>query len=37
LHPHTIITDRFPLDRAAEAYATAAAGRSGKVVILPHG
>jgi threonine dehydrogenase-like Zn-dependent dehydrogenase len=36
MHPHTIITDRFPLDRAADAYALAAAGRGGKVVILPH-
>lgn len=33
LHPHDIITDSFPLDRASEAYALMAAGRSGKVVI----
>ncbi|GJE69190.1 L-threonine 3-dehydrogenase [Methylorubrum podarium] len=33
LHPHDIITDSFPLERAPEAYALMAGGRSGKVVI----
>lgn len=33
LSPHTLITDRFPLARAADAYALAATGRSGKVII----
>lgn len=35
LRPSVIITDRFPLDRADEAYELADAGRSGKVAILP--
>jgi hypothetical protein len=33
-HPHAIITDRFPLERAAGAYATA---RGGKAAVPPHG
>ncbi len=33
LHPHDIITDSFPLDRVADAYALMAGGRSGKVVV----
>ena len=33
LHPHDIITDSFPIERAAEAYALVASGKSGKVVI----
>jgi threonine dehydrogenase-like Zn-dependent dehydrogenase len=34
LHPERVVTDRLPLERAADAYATADAGRSGKVVIV---
>jgi threonine dehydrogenase-like Zn-dependent dehydrogenase len=33
LQPHRIITDRFPLSQAAEAYALTASGRAGKVII----
>ncbi len=33
LHPADIITHRFPLDRAAEAYALMASGKCGKVAI----
>jgi threonine dehydrogenase-like Zn-dependent dehydrogenase len=33
LHPHDLITDAFPLERAGEAYALMAGGRSGKVII----
>jgi len=35
LHPEAIITDRFPLERAAEAYALMASGRCGKVAVCP--
>src|SRR5579883_1943074 len=35
LHPETIITHRFPLERAAEAYALMASGRCGKVAVCP--
>jgi threonine dehydrogenase-like Zn-dependent dehydrogenase len=34
-HPDRTVTHRFPLDRAAEAYAVADAGAAGKVVIEP--
>lgn len=37
LHPEDIITHRFPLDRAAEAYALMASGRCGKVAVCPAG
>jgi threonine dehydrogenase-like Zn-dependent dehydrogenase len=37
LHPETIITHRFSLDSAAEAYALMASGRCGKVAVCPHG
>jgi threonine dehydrogenase-like Zn-dependent dehydrogenase len=33
LHPADIITHRFPLDRAADAYALMASGRCGKVAV----
>jgi len=35
LHPDKIITHRFPLERAAEAYTLMASGRCGKVAICP--
>ena len=35
LRPSVIITDRFPLDRAAEAYQLADGGRGGKVALIP--
>ena len=35
LHPETVVTSRFALDDAAQAYATADAGESGKVVLVP--
>ncbi len=34
LNPERIVTDRFPLERADEAYRLAADGRSGKVCIV---
>lgn len=34
-HPHEIVSDRFTLDQADEAYALAAAGAAGKVVLVP--
>jgi threonine dehydrogenase-like Zn-dependent dehydrogenase len=34
LHPETIVTDRFPLDQAGQAYQMAAEGHSGKVCIV---
>ena len=34
LRPEQTVTDRFPLDDAAEAYGTAVEGRSGKVCIV---
>lgn len=37
LHPENIITHRFPLQRAAEAYALMASGRCGKVAVCPAG
>jgi len=35
LHPEAIITDRFPLEKAADAYALMASGRCGKVAVCP--
>jgi threonine dehydrogenase-like Zn-dependent dehydrogenase len=35
LHPEDIITHRFPLERADEAYALMASGRCGKVAVCP--
>lgn len=35
IHPERIVTHRFPLERAAEAYEIADRGDSGKVAILP--
>jgi threonine dehydrogenase-like Zn-dependent dehydrogenase len=35
LHPESIITHRFPLERAADAYALMASGRCGKVAVCP--
>ena len=35
LHPDRTVTDRFPLDEAASAYATADVGAGGKVAIIP--
>ena len=37
LHPERTVTDRFPLDQAAAAYATADAGARGKVAITMGG
>lgn len=34
LHPETVVTDTFPVEQAAEAYATADAAQSGKVAIV---
>jgi threonine dehydrogenase-like Zn-dependent dehydrogenase len=34
LHPERVVTDRFPLAEAAQAYRTADAGRSGKVCVV---
>jgi threonine dehydrogenase-like Zn-dependent dehydrogenase len=33
LHPADIITHRFPLDRAGDAYALMASGKCGKVAV----
>jgi threonine dehydrogenase-like Zn-dependent dehydrogenase len=37
LHPEEIVTHRFPLDRAAEAYSLMASGKCGKVAVCPAG
>lgn len=37
LHPESIITHRFPLERASEAYALMASGKCGKVAVCPDG
>jgi threonine dehydrogenase-like Zn-dependent dehydrogenase len=37
LHPEDIITHRFTLEQAGEAYALMAAGKCGKVAVCPHG
>jgi threonine dehydrogenase-like Zn-dependent dehydrogenase len=34
LHPETVVTHRFPLDQAAEAYQIADSGAAGKVCIV---
>jgi threonine dehydrogenase-like Zn-dependent dehydrogenase len=34
LHPEDTVTDRYPLERASDAYALADAGASGKVCIV---
>jgi threonine dehydrogenase-like Zn-dependent dehydrogenase len=36
LHPEDIVTHRFPLDRADEAYSLMASGRCGKVAVCPN-
>ncbi len=35
LHPEDIVTHRFPLDQASEAYRLMASGRCGKVAVCP--
>ena len=35
LHPENIITHRFALEQAGEAYALMAGGRCGKVAVCP--
>src|SRR5579863_6634199 len=37
LHPEDIVTHRFPLDQADEAYSLMASGRCGKVAVCPTG
>ena len=37
LHPDEIVTHRFALEQAGEAYALMASGRCGKVAVLPNG
>lgn len=37
LHPEEIITHRFPLDQADDAYQLMASGRCGKVAVCPAG
>jgi threonine dehydrogenase-like Zn-dependent dehydrogenase len=37
LHPEDIITHRFDLERAGDAYALMASGKCGKVAVLPNG
>ena len=34
IHPETLITHRFPLERAGEAYALMATGKCGKVAVV---
>jgi threonine dehydrogenase-like Zn-dependent dehydrogenase len=34
IHPEDLVTDRFPLDKAAEAYAKMAEGNCGKVAVV---
>jgi threonine dehydrogenase-like Zn-dependent dehydrogenase len=34
IHPEDLVTDRFPLDKADEAYALMASGKSGKVAVV---
>jgi threonine dehydrogenase-like Zn-dependent dehydrogenase len=36
LHPEDIVTHRFPLDKADEAYSLMASGRCGKVAVCPN-
>ena len=35
LHPEVVVSHTFPIDQAAEAYALADAGRSGKIALVP--
>ena len=37
LHPEEIVTHRFPLEQAGEAYALMASGKCGKVAVCPAG
>jgi threonine dehydrogenase-like Zn-dependent dehydrogenase len=37
LHPEAIVTHRFPLEQAGEAYALMASGKCGKVAVCPAG
>jgi threonine dehydrogenase-like Zn-dependent dehydrogenase len=37
LHPETIITHRFRLEQAGDAYALMASGKCGKVAVCPNG
>jgi threonine dehydrogenase-like Zn-dependent dehydrogenase len=37
LHPEEIVTHRFSLDQASEAYALMATGKCGKVAVCPGG
>jgi threonine dehydrogenase-like Zn-dependent dehydrogenase len=34
IHPEDLVTDRFPLEKADEAYALMAGGKSGKVAVV---
>jgi threonine dehydrogenase-like Zn-dependent dehydrogenase len=34
IHPEELVTDRFPLEKADEAYALMASGKSGKVAVV---
>lgn len=34
IHPHDLVTNRFPLSKADEAYSTMAAGKCGKVAVV---
>jgi threonine dehydrogenase-like Zn-dependent dehydrogenase len=34
IHPADLVTDRFPLEKADEAYALMASGKSGKVAVV---
>jgi threonine dehydrogenase-like Zn-dependent dehydrogenase len=34
IHPEDLVTDRFPLEKADEAYALMARGKSGKVAVV---
>jgi threonine dehydrogenase-like Zn-dependent dehydrogenase len=34
IHPADLVTDRFPLEKADEAYALMASGTSGKVAVV---
>ena len=34
IHPENFVTNRFPLEKADEAYALKASGKSGKVAVV---
>jgi threonine dehydrogenase-like Zn-dependent dehydrogenase len=34
IHPEDLVTDRFPLEKADEAYQLMASGKSGKVAVV---